>query len=126
MSLIHIARRHNCEPDYFSDSNPLKQSSNKQDYNILEHFKSFFWGFITLSFSNIPKNIKATIKFISWRTAYKSILSLTVYDLAAAVFVNKQCPIPYKMCLIRYCTVDCNFCQHLCDWHHIIACVSGS
>lgn len=66
MSLILITRRHNCKPDYFTESNPLKQSPNKQDYSILENFKSFFLGLIALPFSNIPKNIKVTIKFISW------------------------------------------------------------
>lgn len=37
------------------------------DYSILEPLKYFFFSFITLPFSNIPKNIKAAIKFISWK-----------------------------------------------------------
>lgn len=81
MSLIHITRSYNCKPDYFRESNVLKQSYNKQDYSILEHFKSFFLGLITLPFSNIPKNIKASIKFISWEQSTNVFLLLLCMTL---------------------------------------------
>lgn len=62
-------------------SNVLKQSSNKQDYSILEHFKSFSLGLITFHFSNIPKNIKASIKFISWEQSINVFLLLLCMTL---------------------------------------------
>lgn len=49
-----------------------------------------------------------------------------MYDPATPLLVNKQFPIPYKMCLMHSRIADCNFCQHLSGWHHIITCASGS